>query len=534
MSLWRYDTVPVVDVEDTMANKNLFQTSVGKLVAQAAAHNNALAPAYALKPKHALAQLAATGCLSSTFYTDAGEQLEQVLALCSEVDTEWIARTAVYARKHGYTKDMPALLCAVLATRDSGLLRQIFHRVIDNGRMLRNFVQIMRSGTTGRKSLGTLPKKLVLEWLEAHSDEEVFFASVGNSPSLADVIKMVHPCPATPAREALYGYLLGRRYNADALPAPLRAYEAFKEGDTTDVPHVPFQMLTSLPLSTADWCAIARNAGWQTTRMNLNTFARHGVFSVDGMTELVAERLRDADAIAKAKVLPYQLLAAYKAANSLPQAVVAALHDAVEIAVANVPAFEGRVFVCPDVSGSMCSPVTGYSSGAASAVRCVDVAALVAAAVLRRNPEAVVLPFADHVVKLSLKARGTILKNAQKLAAVGGGGTDCSAPLAWLNKQRTKGDLVVFISDNESWIDARKVQRGTAMMREWDIFKGRNPNARLVCIDIAPNTTTQAVERKDILNIGGFSDHVFSLIAGFTVGEMSAHYWMSEIEKIRL
>jgi 60 kDa SS-A/Ro ribonucleoprotein len=34
-----------------------------------------------------------------------------------------------------------------------------------------------------------------------------------------------------------------------------------------------------------------------------------------------------------------------------------------EIAIANVPTVEGRVFVCPDVSGSMSSPATGYRKG---------------------------------------------------------------------------------------------------------------------------------------------------------------------------
>ena len=37
-------------------------------------------------------------------------------------------------------------------------------------------------------------------------------------------------------------------------------------------------MLTALPLGKSDWIEIARNAPWQATRMNLNTFARHGVF----------------------------------------------------------------------------------------------------------------------------------------------------------------------------------------------------------------------------------------------------------------
>src|SRR3989442_1548012 len=83
------------------------------------------------------------------------------------------------------------------------LLGRVFDRVLDDGRMLRNFVQIVRSGVTGRKSLGTLPKRLVQLWLATHGDEAVFRASVGNDPSLADVIKMVHPRPATDARRAL-------------------------------------------------------------------------------------------------------------------------------------------------------------------------------------------------------------------------------------------------------------------------------------------------------------------------------------------
>ena len=44
------------------------------------------------------------------------------------------------------------------------------------------------------------------------------------------------------------------------------------------MPDVPFQMLTSLELKTEHWKQIASNAPWQMTRMNLNTFARHGVF----------------------------------------------------------------------------------------------------------------------------------------------------------------------------------------------------------------------------------------------------------------
>jgi hypothetical protein len=154
--------------------------------------------------------------------------------------------------------------------------------------MLRNFVQIVRSGVVGRKSLGTAPKRLVREWFEMRDVESIFTASIGQSPSFADILKMVHPKPADATREAFYGYLIGRAHTAEALPAIVRDYEAFKAGDSLNVPRVPFQMLTGLPLSTKEWTEIARTASWTMTRMNLNTFARHKVFEVEGMTELIA------------------------------------------------------------------------------------------------------------------------------------------------------------------------------------------------------------------------------------------------------
>ncbi|MGV3534009.1 MAG: RNA-binding protein, partial [Chthoniobacteraceae bacterium] len=153
-----------------MANSTLFQSLRGSLLPATDAVNHEQAPAYAFSARHALAQYAVTGCLSGTFYATAETQLETVLKLCRQVEPEFIAKTAVYCRERGYMKDMPALLCAVLATRDAVQLRNAFDRVIDNGRMVRNFVQILRSGATGRKSLGTSPKRLVQRWLEGRSD----------------------------------------------------------------------------------------------------------------------------------------------------------------------------------------------------------------------------------------------------------------------------------------------------------------------------------------------------------------------------
>ncbi len=521
-----------------MVNTQLFKSLKGALLPQATATNHAQAPAYALSAKHQLAQLAATGCLNQTFYADADAQLDAVAALAAKVHPVFVAQTAVYARQAGHMKDMPVLLAALLAVRDVALLAQVFGRVVDSGKTLRAFVQMVRSGVLGRKSLGSRPKKLVQQWLLTASEKQLLNASVGNTPSLADVVKMVHPKPAEAWRAAWFAWLIGKSHDEAALPPITQAFEHFKRavarGELAEVPEVPFQMLTALELQPAQWAQIARTGSWQMVRQNLNTFARHDVFKIDGMAEAIAAKLRDPKAVAQARAFPYQLLAAYKATgDAVPAAVRDALQDALEVALGNVPAFDGRVVVCPDVSGSMSSAVTGQRGSATSSVRCIDVAALVAAAVLRKNPQARVLPFEQDVVKLRLNARDSVMTNAQALAAIGGGGTNCSAPLALLNRERAVVDVVILVSDNESWVDATR-RGATQTMREWEVLKQRCPQARLVCIDIQPYTTTQTAERRDIMNVGGFSDAVFTMMALFAEGKTGAEHWVGEIEKVSL
>lgn len=82
--------------EDTkMANKTLFAGLRGALIPQTDAVNAENAPAYALAPKQALAQYAATGCFGRTFYATAKEQLTRVLELCRAVEPDFVARVKV-------------------------------------------------------------------------------------------------------------------------------------------------------------------------------------------------------------------------------------------------------------------------------------------------------------------------------------------------------------------------------------------------------------------------------------------------------
>lgn len=529
-----------------MANLTLFKSApAGRVAPSADVFNSAGGRAYSVSPKETLAQYVVTGCLGATFYASDEEQLDTVLKLAEGLDPEFVARAAIYGRRSAFMKDSPALLLAHLMTRgDRGrdAFKAAFSRVIDNPKMMRTFVQIVRSGKTGRKSFGTAPKKEIERWFADRTDEQLIRAT-GDKPSIADVVKMVHPTPANEERAVTYAWLVGKKYDLEKANPLLREFEEWKKDPSRPIPDMPFLMLTAASLTEKQWVEIARSASWTTTRMNLNTFQRHGVFKDPANVKMVAEKLRSEADILRSKVFPYQLLISYKHTEGVPMEIQNALQDAMEIATRNVPSFEGKkIALFPDVSGSMSSPVTGSRKGATSKATCREVAALITATLLRKNPDAIVYPFYEQVVRLRFNPRDSVMTIAQQIANCPTGGTNCSAPLRALNHEKEKVDLVVFASDNESWMDSNVVLNSftsgrtsspTEAMIEWEALRVRSPKAKMVCIDLAPNGTRQAPTREDILNVGGFSDEVFTLMSEFVRGS-GRDGWVKKIESVSL
>jgi 60 kDa SS-A/Ro ribonucleoprotein len=258
------------------------------------------------------------------------------------------------------------------------------------------------------------------------------------------------------------------------------------------------------------------------------------------MVDYVADRIADAEAIRGSRQFPYQYLAAYlNASAEVPQKIKAALHQAAEIACGNVPKLPGPVVIGLDTSGSMSCPITGYRGrGATTKMRCVDVAALFAAAILRRNPDSIVIPFDTLAYDVRVDPNDTILSLSERLAKYGGGGTDCSIPLRDANTRFAKRALAgcVLVSDTESWVGTGRYG-STRVLTEWQTFVANQKrlgvsSPKLVCINIQPYGSTQAPERDDILNIGGFSDAVFNVVAWY-LGDDSARF-VAEVESIEL
>ncbi|MFM8398579.1 MAG: TROVE domain-containing protein, partial [Pirellula sp.] len=196
-----------------MANKSLF-SSVTSRLPKANAVNEAGGRAYKLEPKYALAQIAATGTFGQTFYSSAETQLDAVLSLINEVDdNQYLAKLAIYARQKAFMKDMPAALLVALSVRDTELMHQVFARVVDNGRVLRTVFQMIRSGKFKNKAgksrigLSSSVQRAFQRWLNTASVGKLLSASIGNDPSLRDILRMARPTPTDNARRAFFGWL---------------------------------------------------------------------------------------------------------------------------------------------------------------------------------------------------------------------------------------------------------------------------------------------------------------------------------------
>ena len=545
-----------------MANKSLFASITNRLP-RAKAVNEAGGRAYKLEPKHALAQVAATGSFGNAFYSTAETQLDEVLKLIDEVDdNQYLAKLALYAREKAFMKDMPAALLVALSVRDTELMHRVFDRVVDNGRVMRTVFQMIRSGQFknkaghGRVGLSSSVQRAFQRWLNTASVGKLLSASIGNDPSLRDILRMARPTPKDNARRAMFGWLTDKSIDKWApateadLPVEVQSLIAYRNSESEEaqaliaggLDNVRWDLLSDAAKGPTVWAALARKMGPQALRMNLNTLLRHDVLATSAMVDYVADRIADESEIRRSKQFPYQYFAAYlNADDNVPQKIKTALHKAAEIACGNVPELPGPVVIGLDTSGSMsCAVMGNRGRGATSKMRCIDVAALFAAAILRRNPDSVVIPFDTSAYDAKIDPNDSILSIAERLAKYGGGGTDCSLPLVAANQKHAKRKFagIILVSDNESWVGTGR-HGSTGVMTAWEAFvanqrklAGKDAAPKLVNIDLQPYQTVQACERADIMNIGGFSDAVFNVISAFLADNNQR--FVAEVQAIEL
>jgi 60 kDa SS-A/Ro ribonucleoprotein len=503
-------------------------------------HNEAGGNAYVHSAERQLVKLMLTGMTSDTYYVKAESVNDKIFELAKQVEPSFLAKLLVYARTSGNMRSNPIQLLVYLSVVDPALFRKVRAKVLHNGGDVLDFGTVIFGGQV-RQGWGKAPRQEIAKWFnDCDAYQIIKYGSDKQNPSLADILKVTHPVAKDPERNALFRWLLGKEVDTNVLPEKVRAYLEFAQLATKDTAEaktrrlellattwLPHEYVSSFKLSDEEWSVLSSNMPIFATVRSLNTFSRHNVFNSPAAVKHLADKISNEEVIAKSKMFPYRFLTAFlEAEATLPQSIKTALGKALEVATRNVPIVDGLVVVAPDVSGSMGSSVSAGDYGSnrpPSKTRCIDVAALVSAVVLRKNPDARVIPFdTQNHRNVKLDANDTIMTNASKLSSLCGGGTDVSLPFQYILDNNLAGDLklLVAVTDNESWA-GHSYRNTTGSMVAWNKIRTINPKAQCILINVTPYTSDQLKENTPgITFVSGFSDEVFKLMANVVDGQL--------------
>ncbi|HVK80145.1 MAG TPA: hypothetical protein VM915_05980, partial [Verrucomicrobiae bacterium] len=164
---------------------------------------------------------------------------------------------------------------------------------------------------------------------------------------------------------------------------------------------------------------------------------------------------------------------------------LAALGEAADKALANVPRFDGRTLVALDGSGSM-------------AGRPLAIGSLFAAVLAKANTEATVMVFSNDAEFVAVNRRDSTLSLARQIAGrAPNGGTNFHAIF---ERAKCAYDRIVILSDMQGWIGHHAPTASLAAYRQ---KTGADP--RVFSFDLAGYGTLQFSER-NVYCLAGFSD----------------------------
>lgn len=322
--------------------------------------------------------------------------------------------------------------------------------------------------TYGRKNIPSCVKRGLSDAIGRLTNEYNYMKyGTQNSDSwkLSDVIEMVHAQPTGVYQAQIYKYAVAQghgnvfddwkpnmiaanqrlRRDAQRNPRVLLDAERLKEAGFT------WEDALSLAGSNLDkgelWDAIIPNMGIFALTRNLRNFEQAGISAAS--KGYVRSQLEDPEVIAKSRMFPYNIYAAYKNTPGLTFA--SSLEEAIRLSVSNVPELSGNTLVLSDISASM-----GSRMSAKSDMSYAEAAAIFAGAIALKNPGRVdFVGYANNTFVQDVPAGGSLLKVVKEFHDKNGrvgGGTETVQSLR-KHYDPSKHNRVVIVTDMQAFQD---------------------------------------------------------------------------------
>ncbi|MCP5560347.1 MAG: TROVE domain-containing protein [Verrucomicrobiaceae bacterium] len=452
-------------------------------------------------PKMELASLMLTSMLEDQFYRRAdatARRLRQLIA--QQPDKRFVAKTALFARKEAGMRSVTHLAAAELANsvKSESWTARFYDRVVHRPDDVMEILACYH-GTHGKIIPNSLKKGLGRALARFDEYQLAKYRKKTADISLVDAVNLVHP----PATEALGKLVKGTLASAETWETKLT------QAGSTAASEIE---LSALKREAWSDLIRTRKIGYFALLRNLRNILQAfsapvcSPFDVldklevqaaesDDVIDAALAMLRDEKLIRKSLVMPFRFQTTVEAIKSADLAraadVLAALSDAVDMSLANVPTFPGRTLIALDDSGSMIG-------------RPLKTGSLFAAALVKAN-DADLITFSESARYVTLNKRDSTLTLASTLEGMAQArGTDFHCIFRTANRAY---DRIIILSDMQGWIGH---MAPTDTFNQWKSLYRSNP--KVFSFDLQGYGTLQLPER-NVFCLAGFSDKTMDTLA---------------------
>lgn len=442
--------------------------------------------AYKQAPELELISILLTSFATDSFYRTENNTYKRLKELVQVCDGKFVAQAAVYARTVFGMRSITHVVASELAKKISGkewasdFYKAIIYRPDDMMEILS--YHKAKNGKVSNAMKGGFA--MAFDKFDSYSLAK--YKGEGKAFKLIDVVNIVHPKPTEKNADAIRSLVKGE----------LKSFDTW-EVELTKAGQVATNETEKAAAKKEAWIKLIseKKLGYFALLRNLRNIIEQAPEAIHQALEM----LTNETLIKKSLVLPFRYLSAFEEVNKMTggkivRDVLSAINKAVDIAVNNVPIFEGETLVVLDVSGSMAMNALGIKSP--------HIIGALFAAVLAKSNNSDFMTFENNARYININTSDSTITIANSIRFAAGG-TNFHSIFQAANR---KYDRIIILSDMQGWIG---YDTPSAAFNNYKAIYNANP--MIYSFDLQNYGTMQFPET-NVCAISGFSEKVFDLI----------------------